>query len=541
MADMVAPVDPTAAASPSYRGPLFVGYSAHATDAMTPSWIAPLDPTEAEAFAALRRRLPSLWREVFADEEQHYTSVVVPSVTLESSQLAQMPEHLQYEEVLLFLLIRLRNPRARLVYVTSLPLTPLILDYYLQFLSGIPAPHAAARIRLFAAYDGSPRPLTEKILERPRLIARIRAAIADPSRAYLTVLRSTDLERRLAVRLGLPLNAADPEAERLCAKSSIRRLLASAGIPTPRGVENLRDEKDLLDALAGLRREIPSLRRAIVKLETSFLDEGRALVDLPEDPDRAATRAALRSARVSDPGGNPEAFLQRFEREGGVVEELVEAPHRADASVQLRINPVGQVFLTSTHDEVRGGPLGLDACGCSFPAHDDYRRELQELGLRIGGLLAERGVVSRLSIEFLLHRDREDRPWRLLTSKVNLGVGGSTHPLLAVRLLTDGALDPDSGQFRSPSGRLKFYRCTDRLVSGAYRQLAPEDVIELMTLQQLNYSAHSERGALFYMLGGVSATGRLGMVAIGNSRQEADAVFASAVAVLDAACATPAL
>jgi hypothetical protein len=507
---------------------------------MNPAWIRALDPTEAEAFAALRGHLASLWRDVFAHEDQRYTSVVVPSITLENSQLARMPEYLQYEEVLLFLLIRLRNPMARIVYVTSLPLPPLILDYYLQFLSGIPAPHAAARIRLVAAYDGSPRPLTQKILERPRLIARIRAAIFDPARAYLTVLRSTDLERRLAVRLGLPLNAADPASERLCAESSMRRLLAAAGIPIPQGVEDLRDEKDLLDAIVGLQRTLPSLRRAIVRLETSFQDEGHALVTLPRNAGRRETRAALRSARVSQPGDGPEAFLERFERQGGVLEEFVEAPHRADASVQLRINPLGQLFLTSTHDEVRGGPSGLDAWGCSFPAHDDYRRELQEVGLRIGGLLAERGVVSRLSIEFLLHRDRHDRPWHLLASKVNLGVGGSTHPLLAVRLLCDGALDPDSGLFRSPSGRLKFYRCTDRLVSEAYRQLTPEDIIELMTMHQLNYNAHTERGALLYMLGGVSATGRLGILAIGDSRREADAVFAEAATVLEAACPPPA-
>jgi hypothetical protein len=139
-------------------------------------------------------------------------------------------------------------------------------------------------------------------------------------------------------------------------------------------------------------------------------------------------------------------------------------------------------------------------------------------------------------VEVLLARDRPDLAWRPLVSKVNLGVGGSTHPLLAVRLLCGGELDSESGLFRSPSGRPKFYRCTDRLRSNAYRQLAPEDVIELLTLQGLNYNAHSERGALFYMLGGVSATGRLGMVAIGNSREEADAVFAQAVQALDAAC-----
>jgi hypothetical protein len=163
-------------------------------------------------------------------------------------------------------------------------------------------------------------------------MARIRAAIPDASRAYLTVLRSTDLERRLAVRLGLPLNAADPAAERLCAKTSMRRLLGEAGIPIPAGFGDLRDRSDLLDALAALRRERPGLRRAMVKLDTSFLAEGRALVELPREGGREAMLGALLHARIPEDGEAPEAFLERFERDGGLVEEFVEGAERADAS-----------------------------------------------------------------------------------------------------------------------------------------------------------------------------------------------------------------
>ena len=115
-----------------------------------------------------------------------------------------------YEERLLFLLIRLRNPRARVVFVTSQPVHPLVLEYYFQLLVGIPTSHARSRLTLLCAHDASPRPLTEKILERPRLLERIRQGIADRARAYLTVFNSTPLERKLAVLLGIPLNGVDP-------------------------------------------------------------------------------------------------------------------------------------------------------------------------------------------------------------------------------------------------------------------------------------------------------------------------------------------
>jgi hypothetical protein len=155
----------------------------------------------------------------------------------------------------------------------------------------------------------------------------------------------------------------------------------------------------------------------------------------------------------------------------------------------------------------------------------------------VGRVLSAKGLVSRLSIECLVLdacRDggAPDGP-RLLGTEINLGVGGSTHPLLAVRFLAGGGLDPASGLFLAPSGRPKFYRATDNLGSPAYRGLTPEDLIEILTLQRLSYSPRSESGALFYMLGGVSELGRVGMVAIGNSHEEAEAVFARTAEILD--------
>jgi hypothetical protein len=63
-----------------------------------------------------------------------------------------------------------------------------------------------------------------------------------------------------------------------------------------------------------------------------------------------------------------------------------------------------------------------------------------------------------------------------------------------------------------------------------------EGAAAALTVERLNYSPHGESGALFYMLGAISELGRVGMVAIGNSREEADAVYARAVATLDRMC-----
>ena len=91
---------------------------------------------EIAAFETLKPRLVPLWNAIFSTEEEPYTSVVVPSMTLDREELENIPGATFYEERLLFLLIRLRNPRARMVYVTSQPVHPMVLEYYLQFLAG---------------------------------------------------------------------------------------------------------------------------------------------------------------------------------------------------------------------------------------------------------------------------------------------------------------------------------------------------------------------------------------------------------------------
>ena len=77
---------------------------------------------EVEAFERLKPRLAALWKDVFVNEDAPYTCVIVPSVTFEPRELARHRDALFREETLLFLLTRLRNPRARVVYVTSQPI-----------------------------------------------------------------------------------------------------------------------------------------------------------------------------------------------------------------------------------------------------------------------------------------------------------------------------------------------------------------------------------------------------------------------------------
>src|SRR5437763_5937833 len=121
----------------------------------------------------LQRRLVPLWQSIQTMTQDEQTIVVVPSMTLDDpgwpGSVLQA-----YEERFLFLLLLLRQPRARLVYVTSQAVNPSVVDYYLDLLPGVIPSHARKRLFLVSPLDGSQRPLSEKLLERPRMLRRIR-------------------------------------------------------------------------------------------------------------------------------------------------------------------------------------------------------------------------------------------------------------------------------------------------------------------------------------------------------------------------------
>ena len=489
---------------------------------------------EIAGFESLKPRLAPLWNAIHSTEEEPYTSVVVPSLTLDREELEKVPGATFYDERLLFLLIRLRNPRARMVYVTSQPVHPMVLEYYLQFLAGVPASHARTRLTMLATHDGTARPLTEKILERPRLIQRIRASISDPQRAYLTVFNGTPLERKLAVLLGIPMNGLDPALGHLGSKSGSRKVFRAAGVPLPEGLEDLHTQGEIEEALVEVAARRPGIRRAVVKLNDSFSGEGNAVFRYPEVGGRAAVREALHRIELSVPEETAEAYFEKFARMGGIVEEFIEGIEKVSPSAQLRISPRGEALPISTHDQILGGPSDQVFLGCSFPARDEYRMRILEAALRIGEVLAGHGVVSRFAIDFLLWKDQPaTTDWKMAALEINLRMGGTTHPYLALQFLTGGHLDRGTGLFFSPSGLAKYYRATDNLRSESYRGLLPEDLIDILTENRLHYNHANDSGVLFHLIGAVSEFGKLGLTAIGNSREEADALYYRTLEVLD--------
>ncbi|HKJ62959.1 MAG TPA: carboxylate-amine ligase, partial [Hyphomicrobiales bacterium] len=239
---------------------------------------------EACQFQKLQQGLTGQFREIFSDTAAPRTVLIVPSLTLDQEVLAKISGARHYEQRMLCLLLLLRFPHTHVIYVTSEPIPQAIIDYYLHLLPGIPRDHAQKRLTLLCCHDSSDQPLTEKILSRPRLMERIRGSIAAPERAHMTCFNVAEPERRLALRLGIPIYGCDPDLLPLGSKSGSRAVFREAGLKIPDGFEDLANADAIIEALTELKARTPSLRRAVVKLNEGFSGEGNAIFDFSGAP-----------------------------------------------------------------------------------------------------------------------------------------------------------------------------------------------------------------------------------------------------------------
>ncbi|MGH2734194.1 MAG: hypothetical protein ACRDKZ_01330 [Actinomycetota bacterium] len=138
------------------------------------------------------------------------TIVVIPSISFPSAELRKITGIQHYEERLLFLLLWLKNPALRIVYVTSHRIDPVIVDYYLRWLDD---PRAArSRLDFVSLDDHEPRGLSAKLVERPDVLDQLRELLSDRDEAVLLPFNVTTWERTLSDILDVPLYGPAPSS-----------------------------------------------------------------------------------------------------------------------------------------------------------------------------------------------------------------------------------------------------------------------------------------------------------------------------------------
>lgn len=494
------------------------------------------DDERYRVFDRLQLSMPAVWASMqrgFDDE----SVVVVPSISMDGPTSRSGTVMQAMEERALFLLLLLRQPRLRMIYVTSQPVAEATIEYYLGLLPGVIPSQARARLTLVPVGDASGDSLSAKLLARPRLLRTIRSLIPNPEKSHLIPYNTTSLERDVALSLGIPMYGADPRLEELGTKTGCRRTFDELGVRCPVGAEDLHTVDDVVAAVQGMRRRRPSLTEAIVKLNDGVSGSGNALVDLNGLPpsgapgEAAAITERLLGMQLEAENLALETYLAAFAEHGGIVEERITGVSLTSPSVQMRALPDGTVELLSTHDQLLGGASGQKYLGCVFPADPGYAALIAEPAMVIGRHLAKLGVLGRFAVDFVTVQD-ETGAWTPYAIELNLRKGGTTHPFLTLQFLTDGRYDGERGVFLTPGGSAKHLVATDHFEDDRLKALTVADLFEIVVDEGLHFDQARRTGVVFHMINCLTECGRVGLTAVGDTPEDAQRIYEEAQSVL---------
>ena len=472
-----------------------------------------------EAFDRLQTRLGDALAANRRGSGVDHVLIVLPSFSVSESILSHYGDRIPSLEhrYLNALLIAGRIETCEILTILTRPPDPAVVDSYLAMMPAAGRVSARERIRVVEVDDGTPRSVAAKLLDRPDLLAAIRARIGGRP-ALIEPWNVTEAEVALALALDVPINGTDPALRRLGFKSDGRRLMAAAGVPVPLGREDVRTVDDVIGAILAIRADHPEAPGVVIKHDDSGAGDGNVVLDLGPLADQADPAAWLREQVA----GLPDWYLADLAL-GGIVEERIAGSRFASPSAQVDIRPGGEVVVIATHEQVLGGDSGQVYLGCRFPADPAYAPELARHAAAIGERLAAAGALGRFSVDFVTAGD-ETGGWRVFALEINLRKGGTTHPYAALRNVAPGAYHAAAGEWRTDDDEVRVYAATDNLLDPAWQGLGPAAVLEALGRERLLFDPVTRTGVVPHMLAGLAIDGRLGLTAIATTAERAAAL-----------------
>jgi hypothetical protein len=155
--------------------------------------------------------------------------------------------------------------------------------------------------------------------------------------------------------------------------------------------------------------------------------------------------------------------------------------------------------------------------------------------MQVGRCLAAKGAIERFGVDFVVSRPDSNAIWDIQAIEINLRKGGTTHPFMTLKFLTNGRYDESTGEFYSQQGRAKYYMATDNLQKPSFCGLLPNDLMEIIADGRLHFDSSTETGSVFHLMGCLSEFGKLGVTSIGNSPQAAEETYRHLVRAIEQA------
>jgi len=399
------------------------------------------------------------------------------------------------------------------IFVAPKALHEDVLDYFTKIMQfrGVKNPPGRFQVVVPEHMDLAPHlSLSQGLLCSPKALRRIRKLVGG-RQACIVPEVVTHTELKLCSSLHLPLIGAGPRNMALIAsKSNAKKLAQLAQVPIGPWAVDIYDEDEFFTSLAGLMVKHPHIRTWLFKIDDERDARGHAYIDLAKmrevtDALRSSVHAMAACGSVDggltagmaantemsgegvavneepaivgadanevrhllrrlvprrvclcNRGAYPDfaSWMAEASRVGAVIQAVPDSI-TSQTSVHLQIDPDGSTTVLGSSEAVMGQPFVRAAS--FFPHTRGNWDVLQEIGQRMGRVLAGKGLLGFASIDVVFFENPNFDPLRLVgedREPTPVVIGGDTpvdprHLMFSDLRSPSPAMSTSSGDGRS--------------------------------------------------------------------------------------------
>ncbi|CAK6961433.1 IQ motif-containing protein H [Scomber scombrus] len=445
-----------------------------------------------ENYRSRAQHLAANWKHIQSSKR---TIIHIPSLGYSESQRLSLRGLDILQNVQIGRLCEIRDPNVDVIYVCPQHPGEDVLHYYTTLLKcdgtseGADTRATQAFSRRFIiltpeAVDYFPTHnmcLSSLLKYSPHALKRIKNLIQGKQAYIVGGLAHVD-DLAVADELGVPILGPEPAIAQLYGtKSGGRRIFSGAEVDVPPGQGDVYSLNQLYETLAELMTQNLDVQRWLFKVDSEHRGRGTAYCDvchfscykwavqeyhrygpklwnakwiqetvqlryLDEIPEWLARYA--RPAKTSC-SPNWAFFLKTFLRQGGVVEAFPPSDSVTCLTVDLLLEPGGEVTMLSCGDQLHSS-CQLEAIGSSVPQTSVCPETLRSICMRVGQACLQRLIIGYVSVDlatFVNHSTMEQKVWAIdldLTYSDQLAM---TQMLL---MMTGGTLNCHTGCLEVP-------------------------------------------------------------------------------------------
>mmetsp|Transcript_157923 Transcript_157923/g.291087 ORF Transcript_157923/g.291087 Transcript_157923/m.291087 type:complete len:1101 (-) Transcript_157923:39-3341(-) len=501
----------------------------------------------------------SMGQDWFHIKQQRRVEIHICSATIPQHRRDTMLSYRPLQASQIGRAFRLLDKKVDVIFVAPKLLHEDILDYYSKIMQYRGVRNPAGRFQVVAPeLAGAPEnlSLTQALLCSPKALRRLKKLVSGRN-AYIVPDIVTHAELKLSSVLDLPLLGAGPRNLALLAsKSNAKRLATLAELPVGPWAVDIYDEDEFYASLADLVVRHPEVRHWVFKIDDERGSRGHAYLDLAQlrsitellrtsQRNARAAAAANAAGAASAPSGllqSPSqasasvlvaaeplpsdieqvqqalrkhlprkaaicnrraypdfnAWMAEASRVGMVVQAVPEGL-LSQTSVHLQIDPDGNVSVMGTSEAVCSQPFVRAASW--YPHTRGSWDALREVGLRMGKVLAGKGLVGFASVDvaFFENPEFDSQRYAEADREPTPAVIGSDTPVDPQQLMFDGLRSPSPPM--SPGGIDEEAEVGAPGGSSAPISLPESRQADYELAMQLQSMAHEARDPISLMLG----------------------------------------